>query len=582
MNAFFDNFNVLADAPNNITKVRDLILQLTVQGKLVEQDEREEPAYLLAEKIETEKIRVGEKKGLQLVPKLLVEDNEAPYLLPMGWIWTRLINIGFINPRNQIDDNEIASFVPMSLIPQKYGEPVKSEDRLWGEIRKGFTHFAEGDVVLAKITPCFQNGKAAVMRGLTNNIGAGTTELHVFRAVNELVNPEYVLAYLKSPKFLLDGIPRLTGTAGQKRVPNDYFANNPFPLPPLNEQGRIVAKVHELMGLCDQLEIQLQARRKSRMRLNDATRAPLNKAASLTGKAFEEAAVRLATQFDALYDSAEAVIGLRSTILQLAVQGKLVQQDPHDHSAAFLLERIERDKTRLIQEKKIREEKPVLPITADEKLFPLPRGWEWSKLGSLCYVITDGTHYTPKYIPSGVPFLSVKDITSGKIDFTNTRFISREEHEKFSARCRPEFEDILFTKVGTTGIAKVIDVEREFSIFVSLALLKFSKEYLSPYFLEILLNSPIVRDQSRRDTQGVGNKNLVLKYIKNFTIPLPPLEEQKRIVAKVNQLMTLCDELESKLRQAEADSERLMNAAVQYVLASTVGPRPHEELSVRP
>jgi type I restriction enzyme S subunit len=167
-----------------------------------------------------------------------------------------------------------------------------------------------------------------------------------------------------------------------------------------------------------------------------------------------------------------------------------------------------------------------------------------------------------------VPFLSVKDISGGKIDLGNTRFISPKQHQELSKRCNPEFEDILFTKVGTTGIAKVVDVEAEFSIFVSLALLKFSKEYLSPYFLELLLNSPLVKDQSQRDTQGVGNKNLVLKYIKNFVVPLPPIEEQKRIVAKVNQLMALCDELEAKLRQAEADSEKLLNAAVQHVLAS--------------
>ena len=167
---------------------------------------------------------------------------------------------------------------------------------------------------------------------------------------------------------------------------------------------------------------------------------------------------------------------------------------------------------------------------------------------------------------TGVPFLSVKDISSGKIDLTNTRYISQEEHKQLIRRCKPEFEDVLLTKVGTTGIAKVVDVNAEFSIFVSLALLKFSKHFLSPYYIELVINSPLVKEQSKKNTQGVGNKNLVLKYIKNFTLPMAPSVEQKRIVAKVDQLMNLCNELEAKLIQSQNNSEKLMDAAVSQVL----------------
>ncbi len=143
----------------------------------------------------------------------------------------------------------------MTLISETSIKPIGSEKRQWGEVKKAFTHFAEDDVVLAKITPCFQNGKSAVMRGLTNNLGAGTTELHVFRPIlNESVYPEYVLLYLRSPQFLSEGVEKMTGTAGQKRVPKEYFAGNPFPLPPFEEQRRIVARVDQLMSLCDELE----------------------------------------------------------------------------------------------------------------------------------------------------------------------------------------------------------------------------------------------------------------------------------------------------------------------------------------
>lgn len=146
----------------------------------------------------------------------------------------------------------------MTLIPAGYGQKISSEIRRWKDIKKGFTHFAEGDVALAKITPCFQNGKSAVMQNLKNGFGAGTTELHIFRPIEQTISPEYVLIYLKSSHYLTEGIPRMTGTAGQKRVPTDYFADNYFPLPPLEEQKRIVEKVEELMRLCNKLENLLQ------------------------------------------------------------------------------------------------------------------------------------------------------------------------------------------------------------------------------------------------------------------------------------------------------------------------------------
>lgn len=140
----------------------------------------------------------------------------------------------------------------MTLIASEYGTPHQHEQRFWRDIKKGYTHFAEGDVGLAKITPCFENGKSTVFRNLVSGIGTGTTELHILRPI--LVSADYVLLVLKSPYFIETGIGRMTGTAGQKRVPKEYFAHSPFPLPPVAEQHRIVAKVDELMAFCDRLE----------------------------------------------------------------------------------------------------------------------------------------------------------------------------------------------------------------------------------------------------------------------------------------------------------------------------------------
>jgi type I restriction enzyme S subunit len=186
-------------------------------------------------------------------------------------------------------------------------------------------------------------------------------------------------------------------------------------------------------------------------------------------------------------------------------------------------------------------------------------------MGDVCFVITDGAHHTPKYQETGVPFLSVKDVSRGTIDFSNTRYISESAHRELCKRCNPEFGDILLTKVGTTGIAVTVDEEKEFSIFVSLALLKVSHENLDRHFLRLLINSPFVKQQSADNTQGIGNKNLVLRLINLFSIPIPPLAEQHRIVAKVN-VMGLCDRLEQRLTTAEAESGHLLEAILDQAL----------------
>lgn len=257
-----ENFDLLYDNPENVEKLKQAILQLAVQGKLVEQNPEDEPAALLLEKMKFEKKRIVKgSKTKELTSISSTDADQNPYEIPSSWEWITLSQCGMINPRNYVSDEKEISFVPMTYISEKYGQNVETETRKWEEVKKSFTHFAENDVVLAKITPCFQNRKSAVMRGLKNGFGAGTTELHVFRPLTELICPEYVLIYLKSPDFIYGGIPRMTGSAGQKRVPKYYFCENPFPLPPLNEQKRIVEKIEQLMGLCDELELKLRKER---------------------------------------------------------------------------------------------------------------------------------------------------------------------------------------------------------------------------------------------------------------------------------------------------------------------------------
>lgn len=577
---FFLNFAPLTDAPNAVPKLRELVLQLALQGKLVTQNRLEESASQLSENIEAEKIRLAEEHGLKAPATVNVEGEEAPYVLPNGWVWSRLANIGLINPRNDFDDNAAASFVPMSLVPQKFGDPVKTDIRLWGEIRKGFTHFAENDVVLAKITPCFQNGKAAVMRSLRNRVGAGTTELHVFRPINGFICPEYVLIYLKSPKFLSEGITRMTGTAGQKRVPSDYFALNPFPLPPLEEQKRIVDKVDELMRLCDVLEERQQAKRESRVRLHHAVLTPINKAASLTQEEFEQATIRLVDNFDTLYDSVDSVPKLRSTILQLAVHGKLGTENPNDEPASVLLDKTfeQRQRNQVSQRR--------TKVTADGigpnvTPFRLPSKWVWTRLGPLTEIVEYGTSEKAFSNPMGIPVFRMNNIEAGRVLHSNLKYVSPTI--KDLPRLFLKTDDLLFNRtnsyelVGKTGIFK--GETDQFTFASYLIRIRLVESLICPDYVNLAMNADYFRATqiNSQVTQQCGQANFNGTKLANALIPLPPLEEQKRIVAKVDQLMLLCNEFETELREAEAHREKLMSTAVQHVLqAITYGEGFHD------
>ena len=162
--------------------------------------------------------------------------------------------VAIINPRNSFEDEKQASFVPMALIEEGFKNNHTSETKLWKDIKKGFTHFAENDVAVAKITPCFENKKSVIMQNLVNGIGAGTTELHIIRSINRLVIPEYILSICKTDRFIKDGVSTYTGTAGQQRISKDFIMNYLIPLPPLAEQKRIVEKVDEIMNMLDELE----------------------------------------------------------------------------------------------------------------------------------------------------------------------------------------------------------------------------------------------------------------------------------------------------------------------------------------
>lgn len=368
-----------------IKKLRELILELAVRGKLVPQDPNDEPASELLKRIAAEKaelVKQGKIKKQKPLPE--ISEDEKPFELPEGWEWTSLNEIALINPKIEVtNDEQEISFVPMPCISTRFDGTHDQEIKKWGEVKKGYTHFADGDIALAKITPCFENSKAVIFEGLKNGVGVGTTELHVARPLSSELNLQYILLNIKAPHYLTIGELQMTGSAGQKRVPRSFFENYPIPFPPKTEQARIVETFSELMSLCDQLEQQSLTSLEAHQQLVETLLATLTD--SQNEKELAENWSRINQHFDTLFTTEASIDALKQTILQLAVMGKLVPQDPNDEPASELLKRIEQEKARLVKQGKIKKQKPLPPISDEEKPFELPQGWEWCRLGNLAH-----------------------------------------------------------------------------------------------------------------------------------------------------------------------------------------------------
>lgn len=249
---------------------------------------------------------------------------------------------------------------------------------------------------------------------------------------------------------------------------------------------------------------------------------------------------------------------LKNSILQLAIQGKLVEQRPEEGTAEELYRQIQQEKQALIKAGKIKKDKRLenLFIESENVPFDIPESWKWVSLGSILNKLTDGTHKTPKYTNSGIKFVSVKDMSNGVLSLDNTKYISLTEHEELFSRCDPQHGDMLLSKIGTTGVPAIIDTDEPFSLFVSVALLKYSHHCIDERFLYYLLQSPLVQLQAKENTRGVGNKNWVLDAIAKTCVVLPPLIEQKRIVAKIEELLPLIDRYEKAWTRLEDFNKR--------------------------
>ena len=586
-------FDQISEVPDAVPRLRRFILDLAVRGKLVEQDPDDEPALELLKRIEAEKewlTKAGELRKHHTQP---LDEEQIAFTIPSAWSWTHLAQIGIINPQNDSEDNAEASFVPMRMIYAEYRQPSEHEIRPWGEIRRGFTHFADGDVGLAKITPCFENGKSTVFRNLTGGIGAGTTELHIVRPI--FVVADYILIFLKSSHFIEAGIPKMTGTAGQKRVPKDYFAFSPFPLPPLAEQHRIVGKVDELMALCDELEAAQAKRERRRDRLGAATLHGLNNGDAIpetgTRPTFEESARFYFNHLPRLTTRPDHIHQLRQTILNLAVRGKLVPQGPNDEPVRKVLDRFFLEKQNKWRELQIAkaggknhkiksgssEKRYDEPITPNVQSLPkLPVTWEW-----VCWesVLAFGDQ-SFKRGPFGSSLTKSIFISSGyKVyeqycpindDCSFARYYITPQKYKELQGFAVKAKDFLISCSGVTlgRITQVPDEYEEGIINQALLRVRIESKLISDSFFKMLFRSPYFQNQIFGNSTGMAIPNVKgVKELKAIPLPLPPLAEQHRIVAKVDELMALCDQMEDRLTTTATARRQLLEATLVEALS---------------
>ena len=558
------NLNILATAPGGVARLRELIFTLAVQGKLVAQDAGDEPASELLKQIRAEKdrlIAVGKIKKDK--PLAAITEGEKPFELKAGWEWSNLATIGVINPRNDAPDETIASFVEMRSIPAAFSVAHVTESRPWRDIKSGFTQFAEGDVGVAKITPCFENGKSTVFQNLSNGIGAGTTELHIVRPLGGIAS-RYVLLFLKTPAFILNGEAVMTGSAGQKRMPRVYFESTPLPLPPLAEQSRIVTRVEELMRLCDALEAKGRLEAAQHAQLVTTLLGTLTE--SDTPEQLAENWQRLATHFDLLLDRPQAVDALEQTILQLAVRGLLVPQDPTDEPASALLKKIRLEKDRLIAAGQIKRDKPLAAIAEDEHPFALPKGWTWARWADIALKIGDIDHKMPSDTKDGVPYVSPRDFYGlNEINFDGAKKIAYSDYLELSSKIRPELGDLIYPRYGTIGVVRKVVEDREFLASYSCAVIKVLRGFVEPDYQYLFSVSGCAKKQAASATNKTTQPNVGLKSIQEFLVPLPPLPEQSRIVTRVAQLRRLCADLRQRLAASQSTQAQLAEALVENV-----------------
>lgn len=555
-----------------------MIYQLAVTGSLTPRLENDQSASELLKDVASKRQELVKAKQYKRMIELEAEPVAVPQgiQIPVSWEWSRLLDLGEINPRNLGDDDDAAAFLPMRGVPDAYRGSVMFESGKWGDLKKGYTHFAAGDVVLAKITPCFENGKAAVIPSFANNVavGGGTTELLVFRPIHPGINADYVYLFLRSPMFAVEGEGRMTGTAGQKRLPTEFFATRAFPLPPTAEQTQIVAKVEELMALCDQLEKQQEARRTLQVKARKALIQSVA-SASASGEVLSGWGT-LTDHFADLFSSPEDVEDLRGLVCGLGVQGLVAEHVTTGESARELVEKLKSLKSKLLSKGSLSRSKPVVSETFEDTSFP--EHWVTISLDEAISGIDAG------WSPACLPAPRRDEVTWGVLKTTSVQKMSfnAAEHKELpnSLEPRPQYElfdgDILVTRAGPKNRVGICCVAKKVPprLMISDKLIRFHivGDMINSDFVAMCITYGETGRILERLKSGMADSqmNISQDKLRSLPIPVPPYSEQLSILRRIEGLMSICDQLEQQMKLEFDLAERLAQAAVSSITGIAV------------
>lgn len=555
MNAerLLQHYEQIADAPDAIARLRRFILDLAVRGKLVPQDPKEEPASKLLKRIAAEKSRLV-KAGEIRKPKILSDVLEPPFDLPPNWRWTPIREV--TSDRGQEIPQSTFTYIDVTAIDKEAG--VVADPKVFQASEapsRARKVTCKGDVIYSCVRPYLLN--VAVIESDFDPRPIASTAFAILNG-HGLVMPRYIWIVLRSP-FMVACVEKNQRGQAYPAINDADFAVLPFPLPPLAEQHRIVAKVDELMALCDRLEAARAEREATRDRLAAASLARLN---APDPETFQADANFALNTIPALTTRPDQIKQLRQTILNLAIRGKLVPQDANDEPASELLKRIAKEKAKSTGRNKL------LPEIEDaEKTFDAPANWRWVRMGSVFSIRTGFAFKSSTYADKGTLVFRVTNFDrNGSFDLSDAVFFPTEKIDsKMSGFLLEPGEIIMVMVGGTIGKTTIVDG----SILPALLnqnmwRIRSFGGIISTKFEYLLIKN--INQSIQGLTQSTHGHFAMSDYEKRV-FPLPPLAEQHRIVAKVDELMALCDRLEASLTATAATRRCLLDALLAEALA---------------
>lgn len=538
-----------------IDKLRELILELAVRGKLVPQDLDDEAVVDYLEILSKKKDDFFKAKKVTNEKRSFQFDDNGK--CPNGWVKVKLIDLAYPQPGFAFKSNffnEVGDGLPLIRI-RDVGQPF-SGTFYSGNYNEEFL-VNKGDFLIS------MDGEFRVAKWCGDKALLNQRVSRLLFYDNEIAK-EFVVICLQIELKKIQGSKAYTTV---DHLSGKQISGSVISLPPLAEQHRIVAKVDELMALCDQLEQQQTSTNATHHQLVELL---LQNLTAATGpEAFATAWQRIATNFDTLFTTEYSIDQLKQTILQLAVMGKLVPQDPKDEPASELLKKIAREKERLVKEGKIKRQEKLPEITEEEKPFDLPRGWEWSYLSQITLLITDGKHGDCQNEEgSGYYFLSAKDVKNERLNYDFAREINYKEFLETHNRTDLKSGDICMVNTGATvgklAIAPDDSRTNRTTFQKSVAVIKPVYNLVSSEYLKVFLLSE--GEKFLKKSGGSAINNLLLGDLKKKVTPFPPLSEQHRIVAKVDELFALCDALKERIKEAQQTQEKLAEGVVDLQL----------------